>query len=149
MNLVDILIGEHDVLLQLLGAVEEHASVYLTGNAAVDECRLVTELVVDHAAKEDELLFTALEPRIKDYGPLVVSEHRAQHREIERLFRQALQLGAESREASLAASTFTRKHFEQEERILFPLARRALSAEELETLGRKAQSFRERRPRGI
>ena len=131
MDIIGILKGEHGMLLRVLDLIEGHANAFTAANAEVDLCKMEAGLLLSHTDMEDELLFAAMEPRLGDYGPLVVNEHRAEHREIARLFKKAIEMGPKSLEMSVEAVALTRKHFEREERVLFPLAEKLLKPEAL------------------
>jgi len=131
------------MLLRVLDLIENHANTFTAANAESDYCRMEAGLLLSHTDIEDELLFPAMEPLMKEYGPLVINEHRAEHREIARLFRKAIDLGKNSLMMSVEAVALARKHFDREEKILFPLAEKLLSQTIREELGRKALKYRD------
>jgi hemerythrin-like domain-containing protein len=75
------------------------------------------------------------------YGPLILVDHRVEHRQVDRLFCEAAEMGRRSTEKALEAVRFTRAHFEKEEKMLFTLARRALSREDLEGLATRTAEY--------
>ena len=90
---------------------------------------------VDYDA-EDELLITPLEHCFEQIGQCELFHQ--EHEEIDQsllLVREAKRL-SKARELLLAAVVASRKHFDKEERIVFPMAEGALKDDTLEELGR-------------
>jgi hemerythrin-like domain-containing protein len=142
MDILEVLQVEHGVLRRFLGLIERHADANPQANALVEVCSMAAQLLRSHVRMEDELLFKELEPRIAEYGPLVLLDHRGEHREIDVAFRKAAELGQESVGHALAAAKYARAHFAKEEKIIFSIARRALKAEVLAELGRRTPAYR-------
>jgi hemerythrin-like domain-containing protein len=142
MNMIEVLQVEHGVLRRMMDLIEDHAVKNPRANPPTEVCRMALDLLASHARMEDELLFTALEPHVGAYGPLILVDHRNDHREIAACFQAAARMGEGSVEKSLEAARFTRAHFDKEEKVLFTLARRALGKDELEELAVKAAKHR-------
>ena len=141
MNMIEVLQVEHGFLAKMMDLIEEHAASSPRANPPVEVCRMAMDLLASHARMEDDLLFTALEPHVGAYGPLILVDHRNDHREILQNFEAASKMGEGSVEKSLAAARFTRAHFDKEEKVLFTLARRALGKDELEELAIRAAGY--------
>ena len=164
---IEVLLEEHRQLMipirNLERAVESLAS---RGEAALpaartvltEAARMVTTRLLDHARKEDEVLFPALERTFdRDHGPTAVL--RAEHQdiaaqahvfkrtvhELERVEHPAILAGGSAlgalasgegdvtRIVTLARALIglLEAHFGKEEEILFPMARQMLSPGEL------------------
>jgi regulator of cell morphogenesis and NO signaling len=173
---IDVLLEEHRQLMvpihNLRRVVESLAT---RGEEALPEARsvlaevalLMTTRLLDHARKEDDALFPALERTFdRNHGPTAVL--RAEHQDIEaraHLFKrtvhelehvehpailargQALGALAAGQGDVPAMVTFTRdlislleSHFGKEEEILFPMARQMLSPAELLEIARQMES---------
>jgi len=105
---------------------------------------VVEKLHEPHSKTEDDLFIEPLEHCFEQIG------HREtfhqEHEDIEgnlKLAQKAKQL-KQARRLILAAVAASRKHFDKEERIVFPLAERVLSAKTLTALG---HTWREQRTR--
>jgi hemerythrin-like domain-containing protein len=147
MQAIDLLMDEHDVIMQVLGALECMAEQAEAG-AGVDagHGRMAVEVFrhfVDgcHHSKEEQQLFPALIPHglTADQGPVAVMLHehqqgRQQVRELEMAL-SAVE-GSEKQAAArfaLAARSYIRllrDHIAKENQVLFPLAAQMLSEEE-------------------
>ena len=135
MNVADALTGEHGVFHLLIEQLEDAAT----------HCRTVQELrsaaaplaisLLGHARIEEETLFTPLERRIGEAGPLhcLREEHEAMDRRLRALFRQP-DLEA-TRHALGEVLATARKHLSKEEQVLFQVARNALQDADLQQLG--------------
>ena len=136
MKLTDALIGEHSAFYTLFDAIEEIATRESAMAIILGATAILEAMVDSHATLEDELLFTALEPHLgKHDGPLAIM--RAEHEEMKRLLWQ-IEDAVDADEAILLveeALSAARRHFQKEEQVLFPMARRLLGDEELTRLG--------------
>jgi hemerythrin-like domain-containing protein len=134
MNFIDGLLGEHAVLYLLFDDLEDRVD-----SASIEEVRAAAgpmiSALLSHARVEDELLFPALERAMGDPGPLVVM--RGEHREIDELLARVARADDKATACGdlWAAIELARDHFAKEEQVLFPMARDAIPAAELEQLG--------------
>ncbi|MDP6353904.1 MAG: hemerythrin domain-containing protein [Planctomycetota bacterium] len=133
MDIIDGLVGEHAVLLSLIDQIEQ-LSLH-TPN--LDELKRAVSLLSvplrQHADIEDNVLFPAVDTQLE----LAISCHQ-EHREIHAIntqFRRCTLLD-EGRALLLEALARERKHFLREETELFPLIRKVLMKEQLDSLGR-------------
>ncbi len=136
MKLTDALIGEHGAFYTLFDEIEEIATRESAVPMILGTTAVLAAMVDSHATLEEELLFSALEPHLgKDSGPLAVM--RAEHGEMQRLLEQ-IEDASDVDEAIHwvgEALSAARSHFQKEEQVLFPMARRLLGDEELTRLG--------------
>ena len=136
MKLTDALLGEHSAFYMLFDQVEEIATIEGAMAQVRGAMTVLAAMVDSHAALEEELLFTALEPhRGKHEGRLV--QRRAEHDEMERLLGQIEEAEDVNRATTWVAQALSaaRSHFRKEELVLFPMAQRLLGDEVLIRLG--------------
>lgn len=145
---IDVLLGEHRTILQVLDEVERESRRLET--AAVlresfwhDLLHFSDEFDAGlHHQKEEQLLFPALEAAglSPTSGPTAVlrDEHLRSHFWRNRI-EQALALRDRARLIAAVGSylDLTRQHVLKENQILFPLARRLLQPDELDRLHRE------------
>ena len=141
MNIIEILQVEHGVLLRILALIDLYAADHKGANATLEMCKMVTRLLLSHATMEDEILYVAMNSHPGVEMPPAVAQNRADHMEMEKLFRIAVEGGPDSADETHQATTFTREHIIREEMILFTLARNKLDITELEQLGRQAEEY--------
>jgi hemerythrin-like domain-containing protein len=141
MDIIDILYGEHGMLLRILEALEEYEMPKQRWDTEIAACRMAARLMRSHADMEDELLFPALVGR-SDYATVVLEDHKADHFVIRKLLREAERPGSGAPERLRELATAIRNHFEKEEGILFPMMRNAIPRGELEKLGEATRAYR-------
>lgn len=142
---IDILLGEHRTILQVLDEVERESrrletAAVLRESFWLDLLRFADEFDAGlHHEKEEKLLFPLLESAglSPASGPTAVlrDEHLRSHFWRNRI-EQALRQRDRSRLLAAAGSylDLTRAHVLKENQILFPLARRLVSADDLARL---------------
>ncbi len=137
MKITDALLGEHGVFYAQLAHLEQVAPVAPTLAQVQGLTALLGAALSTHAAMEDELLFTALDPYLGGGGPLAVM--RMEHDQIESALVQVQQAGerVEAQRLTLNAIQVARDHFAKEEQILFYIAQQVLGDEALARLGRQ------------
>jgi hemerythrin-like domain-containing protein len=144
MQAIDILMGEHDVVLQVLGALEAMAQLAEAGHGVEPaQARLMVEFFrgftdTCHHAKEERCLFPALAAHglTPEQGPVAVmlSEH-AQGREFVRVLEEsiaAVEAGAADSPILFAKTArsyvrLLRDHIDKENQVLFPMAAHLLN----------------------
>lgn len=140
MRVTDALLGEHGLFYTLFDQISD-----ATVNAPDQVPALAHALaktLASHAEVEEATLFPALRPHLGPLGPIAVME--AEHRQIEEL----IALIADTDEPGMlrrhveALIEISIGHFAKEEGILFHLAGRFLSDEEMEKLGSAWADFR-------
>ncbi|MEE9544027.1 MAG: hemerythrin domain-containing protein [Rhodospirillales bacterium] len=134
MKLPDVLLGEHAAFRALFDEIEGMAS--FAGEVAQNESAmtvLATE-VKSHAALEEKLLFSALEPHAETDE--LIAEMRAEHQQV-RLGLERIEDARDLNEALEAVRqtlAIARRHLENEEK-LYALAEEVLDDETLIQLG--------------
>jgi iron-sulfur cluster repair protein YtfE (RIC family) len=120
-TITNALVGEHSAFLTVFNQIER----LLPRLNRLDEVKMLAELVegslLEHASKEDNLVSVKLEHLPEDRG--VVGSLHQDHHEIDHLLAliksaDGVATGRQFLKAVLAAS---RKHFQWEEKLLFPL----------------------------
>src|SRR5215468_9240781 len=135
MKITEALFAEHQVFQNLFDYIERNAQRSKTLAEVKLLAGLLEAMLEAHSRTEDELFIGPLEHCFEQIG------HREtfhqEHEEIEgnlKLAQKAKQL-KQARRIMLAAVIASRKHFDKEERIVFPLAERVLSVKTLTALG--------------
>lgn len=137
MTIIQTLAAEHVVFHHVFDHIEQA----VPGLKTVAEVRalgaLLEALLHVHSKIEDQLLIEPLEPNIIQLG-----QHENFHAEHEQIDADLASLTrirrvTEARTVLLRAVLAARKHFDKEERIIFPLARRLLTAKTLTSLGKR------------
>ncbi|NGO40271.1 hypothetical protein G4L39_12825 [Limisphaera ngatamarikiensis] len=136
MKITDILLAEHIVFHNIFDHIERTLPRLKTLAEIRALAALLEDLLRGHSKAEDELLLAPLEHYLEQIGQRDSFEH--EHHEIDaNLLRihQARSV-AEARRLMQHALTYSRKHFDHEERIVFPMAEKVLKATTLRELGR-------------
>lgn len=156
-----VLLAEHAHIRAIVDpAIEAAGELSRRGPAAYGPARASFLAMADllegdlarHAAKEDEILFPAIERALGSaQGPTAVmrDEHRRIHSGGEQFRRGLAGLSDEpSAEAALSLAEglldlggLIDVHFKKEEDILFPMAEAQLTQEELSTLGARLMAY--------
>ena len=143
MKITDILRAEHTVFHHLFDHIEASAP-RLKSLAEVKSLALLVDKVMSpHSQTEDELFIEPLEHCFEQIGQNETFHH--EHELIEEMLAgvgraRTLKDGKRLLLGVIAAS---RKHFEKEERIVFPMAERVLNARTLSELGHEWMKRRE------
>lgn len=142
MKLTDALLGEHGVLVDMLGELDGLTSRAESAHEVAVAVEVPAAALLQHAKVEDELLFPALEAVAGKQG--ITTAMRAEHVEIDALVARVR--SASSLEECLRALDEllekTREHFEKEEQILFPMIEREIGDTRLEALAEKWAALR-------
>lgn len=135
---VSILSGEHQVILQVLAALEAMAALSAAGDLPVADAGDALEVLRTfadrcHHGKEEEILFPVLEAMEPGFGPTRVM--RAEHVEGRALIRAMGEAVAQRDAAGFARAArayaeLLRAHIAKEDDILFRLAQAMLSPEQ-------------------
>lgn len=141
MKVTDAFLGEHAVFY---GQFDQCQAVMPSADldALKQRAALIASALVPHAHLENDLLFAALDAR--SVPPAILAVMRQEHEAIDGgLARiQTMRDCDQARELLTEVIAAARAHFEKEERVLFPLAARALSNEEQLRLGAEWASAR-------
>lgn len=136
MNIIDAIKVEHGLFYFLFDWIRNQAVANPTTYRVNGSVMMLVRIIDIHSRLEEELLFSALEPRLGMLGPTSVIVHRDEHKKMAEYFSAAINQPSTTIGGLLEAIDFARNHFRQEEAILFPLATRLLSASHLERLGK-------------
>ena len=136
MKITEALLAEHVVFHNVFDHIE-HVLPRLKTLAEVKSlARLMEGLLQVHSKTEEELVFAPLDHCLEQMGQrdTFLEEHKEIDSSLEAVH-QARRL-LEARRLLIAAVLASRKHFDHEERIVFPLAEKVLKRETLARLGK-------------
>jgi len=142
MKITEALFAEHLVFHNMFDHLEMTAPKVKTLAEIKALAALMQSMLKAHSRTEDELFIGPLEHCFEQIGHC--QTFHKEHDEIDwhlKLVQKARQLKP-ARQGLLAALASSRKHFDKEERIVFPLAERVLKAKTLTSL---CQTWREQR----
>jgi hemerythrin-like domain-containing protein len=134
MKITDALLAEHVVFHHLFDHVERIVPRLKTGAEVRSVAALVESLLKAHSDVEEKLLIEPLDHCLEQIGHC--DTFHQEHHEIDenlKLAQSARNL-KQSRACLLAAVIASRKHFDKEERIVFPLAEKVLKSRTLTDL---------------
>jgi hemerythrin-like domain-containing protein len=143
MKITDILRAEHTVFHHLFDHIESTIPKLTTVGEVKSLATLVDKVMAPHSHTEDELFIEPLEHCFEQMGHRETFHH--EHELIEQTLakvHQARRLVA-AKKLLLGAIVASRKHFDKEERIVFPMAERILKAKTLTDLGSEWMKRRE------
>ena len=135
MKITEALFAEHLVFHSMFDHIEAAAPRLKTLAEVKSLATLMEQLLRTHSDTEDDLFIGPLEHCFEQIGQR--DAFLEEHQEIDaslRNLQQAKQL-EKARQLLLAAVAYSRKHFDKEERIVFPLAERVLNNKTLTSLG--------------
>jgi hemerythrin-like domain-containing protein len=143
MKITDILRAEHTVFHHLFDHIESTAPRLKTLAEVKSLAVLVDKVMAPHAKTEDELFIEPLEHCFEQIGQCDTfhDEHDVIEETLNKISK-ARDLKT-ARKLLVAVITASRKHFDKEERIVFPFAERVLNAKTLTDLGGKWMKRRE------
>lgn len=143
MKITDVLRAEHAVFHDLFDHIEKVAGQLNTLDEVKLLAALVNNVMAPHTRTEDDLFIEPLEHCFEQIGQN--ETFHAEHRRIEESLAsiQRAKTLKDAMEILLGAIAACRKHFDQEERVVFPLAERVMNAKSLNDLGREWLSRRE------
>src|SRR5258708_22689233 len=135
MKITDILRAEHTVFHHLFDHIETAAPRLRTLAEVKSLALLMDKVMSPHSQTEDELFIEPLEHCFEEIGHCDTfhQEHELMEATLTRV--EKAKTPAEAKRLLLAAIAASRKHFEKEERIVFPMAERVLKAKTLTDLG--------------
>ena len=147
MKITEILLAEHAVFHNLFDHIEAVAP-RLKSLAEVKALAAVVEKVHEpHSKTEDDLFIEPLEHCFEQIGQN--ETFHAEHAQIEASLARDHRARTlkDAKRILLAAMAACRKHFDKEERIVFPMAERVLKAKTLSDLGAEWLKKRAASPR--
>ena len=137
MKITDILRAEHTVFHHLFDHVETVAPRLKTLAELRSLAALVDKVMSPHSQTEDELFIKPLEHCFEQIGQSETFHY--EHELIDEAFTKLRKAKSvkDAKRLLLGAVTASRKHFDKEERIVFPLAELVLKAKTLTELGQE------------
>jgi hemerythrin-like domain-containing protein len=135
MKITDVLRAEHAVFHNLFDHIEATVPALKTLAEVKTLALVVDKLHGPHSKTEDDLFIDPLEPYFDQMGQR--ETFHAEHEHIEHALArvQKARTAREAKNILLNAIAASRKHFDKEERIVFPLAERILKTKTLNELG--------------
>jgi len=135
MKITETLVAEHRIFLRVFDQIERLLPRMRTVAEVRRMASLVEALLMDHGATETELAYPALDHIMEDKGRL--ERLHQEHQEIDAGLRevQAAPSLVEARRRLEAALLMSRRHFQFEERFVFPLFEELLQQGTLAELG--------------
>jgi hemerythrin-like domain-containing protein len=146
MKITEALFAEHQLFHTLFDYIERTAPTLKTVAEVKSLAAMMEALLEAHSRTEDQLFIGPLEHCFEQLGQS--ETFHQEHAEIDASLKLALAAKRllQARQSLLTAVAASRKHFDKEERIVFPLAERVLSEKTLATLG---QTWAEQRTRWV
>jgi len=135
MKITEALFAEHLVFHNMFDHIEATVPKLKTLAEVKSLAALMESVLKAHSDTEDELFIGPLEHCFEQIGQR--DAFLEEHQEIDdslRTLRQAKQL-KQARQLLLAAVAYSRRHFDKEDRIVFPMAERVLNGKTLKALG--------------
>ena len=146
MKITEALFAEHLVFHSMFDHIEAAAPSLKTLAEVKALATLMEQLLRTHSDTEDDLFIGPLEHCFEQIGQR--DAFLEEHKEIDENLRniQGTRQLKKARQLLLSAVSYSRKHFDKEERIVFPMAERVLNAKTLTALG---QQWMEQRARAV
>ena len=135
MKITEALFAEHLVFHNMFDHIEAAAPKFKTLAEVKSQAALMEQLLKAHSDTEDELFIGPLEHCFEQLGQR--DAFLEEHQEID-ISLKNVQLTKDfkkARQLLLSAVAYSRRHFDKEERIVFPLAERVLKNKTLTALG--------------
>ncbi len=135
MKITEALFAEHLVFHNMFDHIEKITPKLKTLPEVKSLAGMMEALLIAHSDTEDHLFLGPLEHCFEQIGQR--ETFHQEHQEIDenlRSVQKATRL-PQARQLLLAAVTYSRKHFDKEERIIFPMAERVLNHKTLDSLG--------------
>jgi hemerythrin-like domain-containing protein len=135
MKITQVLMAEHAVFHNLFDHIEAAAPRLKTPGEVKLLASLVDKVMAPHSQTEDDLFIEPLEHCFEQIGQN--ETFHAEHRQIEETLAKVHKARTlkDAKKILLAAIAASRKHFDKEERIVFPMAERVLKTKTLSDLG--------------
>jgi len=143
MKITDILRAEHTVFHHLFDQIETSAPRLKTLSEVKLLALLLDKVMAPHSQTEDDLFIEPLEPYFDQMGQKETFHDEHEHIEAALAAVQKARTLKDAKKILLNAIAGSRKHFDKEERIVFPLAERILKAKTLSELGEQWLKRRE------
>ena len=143
MKITDILRAEHSVFHNLFDHIETTAPRLKTLAEVKSVAVLIDKVMAPHSQTEDELFIDPLEHCFDQIGQK--ETFHDEHEQIEEMLVKVTKARTlkDAKRLLLGVIAASRKHFEKEERIVFPMAERILKTKTLTELGAEWMKRRE------
>ncbi len=143
MKITEALLAEHVVFHNIFDHIERVLPKLKTLGEVKSLAELMESLLGAHGKTEEELVFASLDHCLEQIGQADTFEH--EHREIDASLMKvkAARRLPEARRLLSVAVLASRKHFDHEERIAFPLAEKVLKRDTLVAMGKTWMKQRE------
>lgn len=137
MKITDVLRAEHAVFHNLFDHIESVAPKLKTLAEVKTLAAVAAKVHEPHSKTEDDLFIEPLEPYFDQMGQR--ETFHDEHVQIEAALARVHKARTlkDAKKLLLSAIAASRKHFDKEERIVFPLAERILKAKTLTDLGKE------------
>jgi len=135
MKITDVLRAEHAVFHNLFDHIETTVPRIKTLAEVKGLAVLVDKLHAPHSKLEDDLFLDSLEPYFDQMGQRDTFHAEHEHIEATLIRVQRARTVKDAKKILLNAIAASRKHFDKEERVVFPMAERILKAKTLSELG--------------
>ncbi len=135
MKITEVLLAEHGVFHNVFDSIEAGAAHLRTPAEVRAQAALLEVMLRAHSDMEHELLMEPLDHCLDQLGHRETFHH--EHENIEQCLSAVAKARSmkKARKLLLDAVLASRKHFDKEERIVFPLAERLLKTKTLQSLG--------------
>lgn len=135
MKITEILMAEHAVFHNMFDHIETVAPRLKTLGEVRSLATMVDRVMAPHAKTEDDLFIEPLEHCFEQIGQN--ETFHAEHKQIDEMLARVHKARTlkDAKKILLAAIAASRKHFDKEERIVFPLAERVMKTKTLTELG--------------
>lgn len=143
MKITGILRAEHAVFHNLFDYIERTTPNVKTAAEVKSLARLTETLLAAHSKTEDELFIEPLEHCFEQVGQRETFHDEHEAIDLALLAVQKARDIKSARKQLLAVVLAARKHFDKEERIVFPMAEHVLKAKTLTDLGEQWLKRRE------
>ena len=135
MKITDVLRAEHAVFHNLFDHIEATVPKVKTLAEVKGLAAVVDKVHAPHSKLEDDLFIEPLEPYFDQMGQQETFHAEHEHIEATLAKVQKTRTLKDAKKILLNAIAAARRHFDKEERIVFPLAERILKAKTLSDLG--------------
>jgi hemerythrin-like domain-containing protein len=144
MKITEALLAEHLVFHSMFDQVEAQAPALKTLAEVKALAALLEAMLKSHSDTEDELFLGPLEHCFEQIGQR--DSFLEEHEEMNEALRQVRQASRirQGQQLLLLAVAHSRRHFEREERIVFPMAEHVLKSTTLAELGQNWMDQRSR-----
>ena len=136
MKITEALLAEHVVFHNVFDHIENVLPELKTLAEVKGWAGLMEGLLLAHGQTEEDLVFAPLNHYLEQIGQRDSFEYEHQEIDNSLLRVKAAKRLPEARRLMLLAVTASRKHFDREERIVFPLAEQVMKDETLTELGK-------------